>query len=120
MYGWIDEKSNVIKSVSVKKPFKNPKQDSVIIGTFTFKKAKFFVEAAEDMIKKNQKVNGEFFVDSCINNAIELGYKVALFNVDYFLCWGTPQDLRTYNYWQDCFDKSKHHNYEKSLDPDFI
>ena len=120
MYGWIDEKHNVIKSVSVKKPLKNPKQDSVIIGTFTFKKAKFFVEAAEDMINKNQKVNGEFFVDSCINNAIALGYKVALFNVDYFLCWGTPQDLRTYNYWQDCFEKSNHHNYKKSLDPDFI
>ena len=61
---------------------------------------------AEKMIAKNRRINNEFYVDECINELIEIGLKVKVFEVDKYICWGTPNDLRTYEYWQG-FHKSQ-------------
>ena len=71
-------------------------------------------------MKSDEKVNNEFYVDSVINIAVELGLKVIYFEIDYYLCWGTPNDLKTYNYWQNCFHKWKDRPYRKELDDDFL
>ena len=44
MYSWIYENKNYISKISVKENLNNPKEDYVLIGTFTFKKAKDFVK----------------------------------------------------------------------------
>ncbi len=119
MYGWIKEEDNLIKKVFVKSPYKDPEKDPIVTGTFFFKEAKLFKRIAQELIKNNQRINNEFYVDSCINNAIDLGLKVVLFEVDFFLCWGTPDDLKTYQYWQNCFDEWEQHPYKKTLDVDF-
>ena len=59
--------NNKINKVSVKKPLGNTKKDPILIGTFTFKKASIFKECAQNLIHRNGRVNGEFYVDSCIN-----------------------------------------------------
>ncbi len=120
MYGWIKEEKSLIKRVFVKKQYKDPQKDPIIIGTFYFKNAGIFKKIAENMIENNQRVNNEFYVDSCINNAIEMGLKVVMFEVDYYLCWGTPEDLKTYKYWQNCFDEWDQHPYKKVFDDDFV
>ena len=51
---------------------------------------------------------------------IESGLKVIYFEIDFYLCWGTPNDLKTYNYWQNCFHKWENHPYRKELDDDFL
>ena len=109
-YGWVEVNGkNFAKRTSVKVPISNnPISDHAIVGTFWFKKGKHFVEAAEKMIKQNRKINNEFYVDECINDLIELGMKVKVFEVDKYICWGTPNDLRTYEYWQQ-FHKT--HNF---------
>ncbi|MDP1689418.1 MAG: nucleotidyltransferase [bacterium] len=106
-YGWVvvDENNNVLKT-SVKIPISNnPIRDHAIIGTFWFKHSKDFVASAERMIKQNRRINNEFYVDECINDAIALGLKVKVFEVDKYICWGTPNDLRTYEYWSSFFKK---------------
>ena len=113
MYSWIYENENYISKISVKKNLINPREDYVLIGTFTFKKAKDFVRSAELSIASGDKVNGEYYVDSVINKSIEIGLKVAVFEVDYFICWGTPDELETYNYWESCFNKWENHPYKK-------
>ena len=42
MYGWIEDQENIIKKVHVKKKYKDPKLDPIIIGTFFFKKGEIF------------------------------------------------------------------------------
>ena len=42
--------------------------------------------------------------------------KVALFPVNYFVCWGTPDELETYNYWESCFERWREHPYKKKID----
>jgi choline kinase len=116
MFGWIKEDDGQIASISVKVPLESPAHDPIVIGTFTFKSAEAFYSAVERLIARDGRINDEFFIDSCINDAIKLGLKCKLFEVDSYLCWGTPNDLRTFEYWQSCFHKWKEHPYNLELD----
>lgn len=117
MFGWVDAGPNgLISQISVKAPLDDPSIDPIVIGTFTFKKGRNFSEALERLIERNGVVNGEFYIDSLINDAIDLGLRCKVFEVDSYLCWGTPDDLRTFEYWQSCFHKWPSHPYRIELD----
>lgn len=116
MFGWIDASDGTIKSISVKQPLENPKVDPIVIGTFTFRRAADVRRIVERLIARDGRVNGEFYLDSCINDAIALGLNCRLFEVDNLLSWGTPNDLRTFEYWQSCFHKWAGHPYRLELD----
>jgi NDP-sugar pyrophosphorylase family protein len=116
MFGWIDALDGQIRSISVKTPLDNPASDPIVLGTFTFRKAEDFRRSLDRLLARNGCINGEFYVDSLINDAIELGLKCLLFEVDSYLCWGTPNDLRTFEYWQSCFHKWVGHPYNLNLD----
>ena len=103
-----------------KKAPKNKFIDPALIGTFSFSSGSLFLELANQLINDRKTINNEFYVDSCINYGIKKGLKVIYFKVNYFLCWGTPNDLMIYNYWQDYFDKNKDHPYSKQLDIDYF
>lgn len=70
-----------------------------------FKKASMFLEGLELIYKDNIRTNGEYYVDNLIEPLIKKGYKIKIFDVDYYLCWGTPNDYKTYNYWLEYFSK---------------
>lgn len=108
-YGWINvDKDNNAQSISVKEQISDtPINDHAVVGTFWFRYGRDFVAAAEDMIDRNIRVNNEFYVDECINNAIALGLRVKVLEIDTYVCWGTPEDLKTYNYWKEYFNQ--HH-----------
>lgn len=104
MYAWLDvDSNNNIKNVSVKKYFENAKY--CIIGTMFFRSVKIFKEGLKEIYDKNIRTNGEFYVDDLLNPLIQKGYKVKIFNVDRYICWGTPNDYKTYNYWLEHFSK---------------
>lgn len=101
MYGWADLDSHgAVKRVSVKRPLGSPATDPALTGVFTFRKAGDFLRAAMRMIGLGRKVNGEFYVDECINDALGLGLRGVTLDVDAYLCWGSPDDLKTYQYWR--------------------
>ncbi|QWD78287.1 hypothetical protein [Polynucleobacter sp. MWH-Svant-W18] len=117
MFGWIDAKDDgYINAISVKTPLASPVTDPIVIGTFTFKKANEARSAINRLIARDGRINGEFYLDSCINDAIAMGLRCYLFEVDSFISWGTPNDLKTFEYWQSCFHKWPHHPYSLKLD----
>ena len=116
MFGWIDENNNIIQNISVKTPLGNPNHDPIVTGTFTFKNSEIFLSSIKSLFERDGKINGEFYLDSCINDALNLGFKCVLFELDHYISWGTPNDLRTYEYWQSCFHKWKSHPYNLSED----
>jgi NDP-sugar pyrophosphorylase family protein len=117
MFGWVDAAPDgLIKRISVKTPLDNPSIDPIVMGTFTFKKSKYFSDSLERLLERNGQINGEFYIDSLINDAIDLGYRCKIFEVDSYLCWGTPDDLKTFEYWQSCFHKWSSHPYRLELD----
>lgn len=116
MFGWIDAEDGLIRSISVKTPLSKPATDPIVLGTFTFRRADDFRHALESLIARDGRINGEFYIDSLINDAIASGLRCHLFEVDSYLCWGTPNDLRTFEYWQSCFHKWTGHPYRLELD----
>lgn len=116
MYAWLetDENDNII-SVSCKKfnsEIHDLKQSHVIIGTMFFRKAKYFLDGLIENITNNIRSNGEFYVDDVINQNIKNGLNVKVFQVTNYICWGTPDDYETYQYWKGFFDKCDWHDYK--------
>jgi hypothetical protein len=117
MFGWIDaDDQGNIRSISVKKQLSDPATDPIVLATFTFRRADDFKRCVAHLIERDGRINNEFYIDSAINDAIALGLRCALFEVDSSLSWGTPNDLRTFEYWQSCFFKWAHHPYSLNLD----
>jgi len=116
MYGWIDAQAGEIKRISVKTPLASPATDPIVLGTFTFRRAEDARRVINRLIERKGMINGEFYLDSCIDDAIALGLRCRLFEVDSYLSWGTPNDLRTFEYWQSCFHKWSQHPYRLELD----
>ena len=109
-YGWIKTERNglTITQTSIKKPLSDtPKNDHAIVGAFWFAKGHYFVEAAEAMITDNNRINNEFYVDTCIDYIIKSGKKAVVFEIDYYIGWGTPADLQTWIYWSEFFKKEQ-------------
>ena len=67
-------------------------------------------------IIKIKRTNNEFYVDDVINQNIKDGLNVKVFEVENYICWGTPDDYETYQYWQNFFHKCNWHPYHKELD----
>ena len=118
MYSWVlvDENDNV-EEVGVKKFFGgNPIEQHAVVGTFFFRNKEVYLNSLEKMYEDGSRVNDEYYIDSLINYSISLGYKVKNFMIDEYICWGTPNDLRIYEYWQDFFNKVNWHPYSYEKD----
>lgn len=70
------------------------------VGVYNFRHGRDFVHAAERMIVKNLRVNGEFYVAPAYNEMIADGKKLAYHNVgreyDGMYGMGIPSDLATF------------------------
>jgi NDP-sugar pyrophosphorylase family protein len=107
MYAWLDvDESGSIHDVSIKKPFANKPNTHAIIGTMFFRTAGMFKKAYKHIVDHDLRTNGEFYVDNLLQPLIDRGYTVKAFPVDYYLCWGTPNDYRTFLYWDDYHSSS--------------
>jgi NDP-sugar pyrophosphorylase family protein len=107
MYAWLDvDDEGLIRHVSCKKfIYDDPLKTHAIIGTMFFRKASYFMEGLVKNYEENIRSNGEFYVDDVLNQNIKSGLKVKVFEVDNYICWGTPDDYMTYNYWKNYFNK---------------
>ena len=113
MYSWLDVDGDDVKGVSVKNfAGDNPVNEHAIVGTMFFRNKDVYLKSLAKTYEKDVRTNGEFYVDSILNEAIALGYNVKNFEVDYYICWGTPNDLETYRYWQNFFNAVNWHPYE--------
>jgi NDP-sugar pyrophosphorylase family protein len=104
-YAWLDvDENDNIKHVSCKKfIYDDPLKTHAIIGTMFFRKGKYFMDGLEKNKNLNIRTNNEFYVDDVLNQNIKDGLVVKVFEVDNYICWGTPDDYKTYNYWKEYF-----------------
>ncbi len=117
-YSWLDvDNENIITKVNVK-DFRgvNPLDEYAVVGTMFFRNKEIYNNSLKKLYEKNIRTNGEFYIDNLLNEAIHLGYIVRNFEVDEYICWGTPNDLKTYEYWQTFFNKVNWHPYEYEKD----
>jgi dTDP-glucose pyrophosphorylase len=75
---------------------KNPISDIATCGIYWYKKGKYFVKSAENMISKNIRVNNEFYIAPVYNEMIKEGKIIIPFYVHKMHGIGTPEDLNFY------------------------
>ncbi len=117
MFSWVDfAAEGSVKAVSLKTQVQGSGDQIIVTGSFWFKRSSDYRRCFETLASRDERVNGEFYIDACINVAIELGLRVGCFEVDHYVGWGTPDELRTFAYWQSCFDQLQHHPYSLEAD----
>ena len=101
-YGWINQKENLIESLSIKSPPKS-RSSNVIIGTFLFKNKDIFKELYTEtcVIKKDQK---EIHIDHLVETAINKGYKVHEEYSDSSVMLGTPLEYELFKYMKNAHE----------------
>lgn len=84
------------KGYTVEVAEKTPISNIATTGIYWWKQGSDFVKYAEQMIAKNIRTNGEFYVCPVFNEAIKDNKKVITCHCDAFWCLGTPEDLEYY------------------------
>jgi len=86
-HGWADElaEKKVISNLSLN-------------GIHYWSKGGLFVKSAEAMIKKNIRVNNEFYISETYNQLIKLGYNIDNYHIpaEQHCAIGVPEDLQRY------------------------
>ena len=72
---------------------KNPISDNATVGIYYWKRGSDYVKYAEQMIAKNIRTNGEFYVAPTFNEAIADGKKIRVKEIQKMWGLGTPSDL---------------------------
>ena len=87
----LDANGNVIRVAE-----KDPISDNASVGIYGWKRGSDFVKYAKQMIEKDIRVNGEFYICPVYNEAIQDGKTIVSMFVEEMHGLGTPEDLRTY------------------------
>ncbi|NJO65434.1 MAG: hypothetical protein HC836_47285 [Richelia sp. RM2_1_2] len=66
------------------------------VGVYYYRKGKYFVDSAEEMISSNFRVNNEFYVAPAFNNMICRNQKIVPYMINKMVGLGTPEDLEVY------------------------
>lgn len=74
-----------------------------------------YKEYAKNLLETGLPVGNEYYVSLLYNPLIQDGKRVILFEVDKFICWGTPEDLEEYKFWSEYFGRDIKHIQERSL-----
>lgn len=75
---------------------KKPISKHATVGVYYWKKGSDFVKYAEQMINKDIRTNGEFYVCPVFNEAIKDGLRIKTYQVDKMWGIGTPEDLKIF------------------------
>lgn len=75
---------------------KNPISDKATAGIYWFKHGSDFINGVEQMIAKDIRVNGEFYVCPVFNELINSGKIIIDYPIKSMIGLGTPEDLEMY------------------------
>lgn len=104
-FAYIAAEGDRITRVSVKQPLgAHPRDDLLLVGTFYFRRPALMLDLIDELRRKDVRVNGELYLDSVVNLAVARGLAARVFETDGYLCWGTPDALREFEYWHGWFN----------------
>jgi NDP-sugar pyrophosphorylase family protein len=114
-YGWVSSSDGVIDEVWIKS--RPSRSAGVMIGTFTFPSARSAITQIRALIDDEDRVNGEFYLDSLVRRAVAADGRAVALTTRTFVSLGTPAEYETVRYWQSCFHKWALHPYTLAADP---
>jgi|TARA_B100001964_G_scaffold232953_1_gene289525 dTDP-glucose pyrophosphorylase len=101
-------KNKELLGVREKKSYtKNPVNEFASCGIYYFKSFKLYKKYTGKLLKKTKK---ESYISLVYNDMIKDDLKTGIFEVDNFICLGTPKDYRNYLHWSKYFKVNKKFN----------
>lgn len=104
MYGWMQVSAGgLVQRVAVKKLVDGvpAAEQEVVTGTFWFKSGQLFLDEVAALVRDDDRVNGELYIDTIARRMVERGARVKAFTVEKYMPWGTPEELKTFLYWNE-------------------
>jgi NDP-sugar pyrophosphorylase family protein len=104
-YGWVraDERGRVL-GVSCKVALHDDvRRDPGVTGIFWVRRAALLFAAIDALVAADRRVRGELYLDSAFDVMVEQGRDVRILDVARYLCFGTPEEVATYEYWRRYF-----------------
>ncbi len=96
-YAYTRNNQHNILEIKEKESFTNYREEETAAsGTFYFSSASLLMESCKWLIKKDENINGEYYVSLLFNYFPLKGLRTLIYSIDYFMQWGTPQDLEEY------------------------
>lgn len=95
-YARLDEQCKVVETAE-----KRPLSRHAIAGLYYFSRGIHFVDAAMQMIRKDENVNGSYFIAPALNQLILTGKDIQIHRVDNsrYHTFYTPQKIKEYESW---------------------
>lgn len=90
--------------MSCKTPLSDrPRNDVLLLGTFWFRRPAIMADAIRELVRRDLRVNGEFYLDCVVAPCLEAGLDVRVFEAEGWLCWGTPDAVAEFDWWHRWF-----------------
>lgn len=116
-FHWAEIDQDILKNISIKKPISdNPYNDHIVVGTFYFGKVSYYKDAYNNLLETQNVDHVDLSVEEIVNKMIGMGFKFKIFEVDNYVTWNSPNELKTYQYWQSFFHKVSWHPYKLDHD----
>lgn len=95
-YARLDEQGKVVETAE-----KRPLSRHAIAGLYYFSRGIHFVDAAMQMIRKDENANGSYFIAPALNQLILTGKEIQVHRVDNtrYHTFYTPQKIKEYESW---------------------
>lgn len=107
-FGWVSFNPNgTVKNSWVKEEPNTDDEVFVITGTFFFGNDLEASELLSKYLTEATAVNGEYYLDSVLNFAMQSDWTVFALIPEWFVSLGTPEEYETYRYWESLFEARK-------------
>jgi molybdopterin-guanine dinucleotide biosynthesis protein A len=118
-YGWLRVDRDRVLAVSCKVPLHDDvRADAGVTGIFWVRRARDLFAAIARLIADDRRVpaypaghpsevgpNGELYLDTAFDVMVAQGRDVRVLEVERYVCLGTPDEVRTYDYWARYFGR---------------
>ena len=114
MFGWVNSSDKgEIFEVKVKEELSsNHEKGLVILGIFYFKNIELYSKILQELIKNKIKVNNEYYIDSMALFLVNQNMNIYSLEINNHISLGTPDEYKTFTYWQSYFNKNTNHPYK--------
>ncbi|MCP3960827.1 MAG: NTP transferase domain-containing protein [bacterium] len=116
LYAYMREEDGYMREIREKGCFTDDRMNEYASsGTYYFQSGALMKRTFRDAVERDLSTGGEFYASTPYNLLVEQDLPVFIYELDYFLQWGTPEDLEEYQAWSDYF--ARHAGRRPSAEP---
>ena len=103
-YAYMREADGWVLDIQEKQPYTdNRMQEYASSGTYYFATGKIMSDAFRTIMEQNINIGGEFYVSLAYKPLLAAHRPVAVYPLQHFMQWGTPEDVAEYKGWSTAF-----------------